>query len=463
MKKIFQLATFAAAVLACISCSKLIDGISPKNAIRTDELTEGDISLLTNGTMHQFEAFVSNVWFEGDYLAENFTGGPGFTLSDVHAETQSASSPTAKSRWQYCYGKVNYANQLLSSAMNAKSDNDDVRYAKGVAYFFRAYIYYHLAIRYGGVPIIEKPAMLEVVPRSTEEEVFDFIKSDIQKAESCLDHFTSFANPSLEALWMLEAKVHLWLGEKPDAIQAANKVIEGNRFTFSRTSADFASMFINGTSSAEIIFAPVNIRSKDYIRLFETVNDTDGSFNYSPTEELHSSLYADPAYASADIRKAATFTDADKTRVIKFPNGSLSLNQFVFNQAPSESPLMVFRLADAYLLLAEAHGNTPAGKDALKSFLESRYASVALPQDCSDSEYEAILLDENRREFYAEGRRWFDVKRFGLLYHVSDFSTWIDTQYDSWDGRDFLLYWPVPQDERDKANGAYTQNPGYEQ
>lgn len=71
------------------------------------------------------------------------------------------------------------------------------------------------------------------------------------------------------------------------------------------------------------------------------------------------------------------------------------------------------------------------------------------------------ILDENRREFYAEGHRWFDIKRIGLRHHSADFPKWIDKQYSEWNGRDFLMYWPIPQDERDKAGGAYTQNPGY--
>ena len=97
MKKI-NILIIASLVLLC-SCGKMLDEIAPKGAITTDKLKDSDIALLNNGVMHQFEAVVSNLWFEGDYLAENYASGPGFTFTDTHAETQSASSSTALSRW----------------------------------------------------------------------------------------------------------------------------------------------------------------------------------------------------------------------------------------------------------------------------------------------------------------------------------------------------------------------------
>ena len=84
-----------------------------------------------------------------------------------------------------------------------------------------------------------------------------------------------------------------------------------------------------------------------------------------------------------------------------------------------------------------------------------------------------------KREFYGEGRRWFDIKRLAvrrhgyvsfLDYERGDFPSWIKTVYpgndsyeiDGWNDRHQLMYWPIPQVERDKSYGALTQNPGYE-
>lgn len=470
-------------VLALSSCGKMLDGIAPKGAITTDMLSDSDIALLTNGVMHQFEAIVSNLWFEGDYLAENYAAGPGFSFSDTHAETQSASSPTALSRWQYCYGKLQYANLLIDAAK--KGSSAEAKEALGVGYFFRAYIYYNLVTRYGGVPIIETPTNLDAsVARATEATTWKFIEDNLDSADEYFTAagtaFRSFAYVSPEAVALLRARVYLWEGKYAQAVTEADKALANTAFGLSTTAAEWASMFISGNSCKELVFAPVNIRTTDYIRLFERVNDTDGSWNYSPVPALHAGLFADKAVAAGDYRKAPTFGE-DATRVIKFPNGQTG--QFIANPAPSESPLPVFRLADAYFMKAEAQWLGGSVDDALltlKTLMEKRYTTVALPATMTDAAFEDLFLDEMQREFYAEGRRWFDIKRLAVRRHgyvsatdysSGDFTTWIMTVYpgndsyaiDGWNDRHQLMYWPIPQTERDKSYGALTQNPGYEQ
>jgi hypothetical protein len=126
------------------------------------------------------------------------------------------------------------------------------------------------------------------------------------------------------------------------------------------------------------------------------------------------------------------------------------MNQFIVNAKASNSPLVMFRLADAYLIRAEALG-PESGLKVLKEFMEHRYSSVTLPSSMGEKEYQNLILDENNREFFGEGRRWFDIKRTGRT-----------DLYDTWNGRDFLLYWPIPQKERDIAGkDVYPQNNGY--
>ncbi len=334
--------------------------------------------------------------------------------------------------------------------------------ALGTGYLFRAIIYYNLVQRYGGVPIVKTSGDQTAIPRSSEEEVWAMIIEDITAAEELLTEFSSFAYPSKECCYALHAKVLLWMKEDDKAIEYADKVLDSHKFILNSTSADFASMYINGTSNKEIIFAPINIRSTDFIRLFTSVNDTDGSFNYSATDECYNDLFSDDAERSGDIRKSPTFSDSNPAPIIKFPNGQDG--QFIQNPDASQSPLLFMRLADVYLVKAEAQwakGDYSSARTTLETFLKSRYSSVSLSSSDGKAELEDLILNENRREFFAEGRRWFDIKRIGLRHHSSDFSTWINTQYSTWNGRDFLMYWPIPQVERDKSYGVYTQNPGY--
>ena len=214
--------------------------------------------------------------------------------------------------------------------------------------------------------------------------------------------------------------------------------------------AGYGGMFVSGTTSKEIIFALANKRTSNWLRLFTSLNDTDASWNYSMAEDLRMSLFADEIIKSGDIRKDATYNEEFPTRVIKFPNGGQNMGQFLANEDASSSPLVLLRLADVYLIKAEAQGNVN-GLSTIKTYMESRYDSVSLPTTMSEREFEDLVLDENQREFYAEGRRWFDIKRTGRT-----------DLYKTWNQRDFLLLWPIPQDERDLAgHDNYPQNPGY--
>ena len=119
-------------------------------------------------------------------------------------------------------------------------------------------------------------------------------------------------------------------------------------------------------------------------------------------------------------------------------------------------------------------------KATLLTLMRSRYATVSLGTVTTDDDFEKLLLDELQREFYSEGRKWFDIKLLAIRrhgyksyydYESKDFPTWVRVVYpgndsytiDGWNDRHQLMYWPIPQFERDKSGGALVQNPGYEQ
>lgn len=447
MKQMKRIFIFGALALLLAGCSSQLDQIRPKDKISSSAVNEADLSKLTNGILNRMESLTVSFWCDGDYLGENFTSGPGFDYADYHGEIVSSSSSWAKSRWQTGFVAIMHINELLKSANSASAESAATLQAKGTAYFCRAYVYYELVSRFGGVPILTEPSM-GVVPISPEADVWAQIIADLHEAEKYLEPVSNVYRPSDEACWALLSKAYLWTGDKTKAIEYADKLIN-SRFVLSKTSNEFAGMFVAGQSSKEIIFALANKRTSGQLRLFEKMNDTDASFNYSMAEELRTSLFAD-THGTGDIRKDPTYNPSYPVRIIKFPNGGQNMGQFIANDDPSASPLMVFRLADAYLTKAEAQGAS-AGLATMKTFMESRYATVTLPESLTEKEFQDLVLDENNREFYAEGRRWFDIKR-----------TKRTDLYKTWGGRDHLLYWPIPQDEIDLVGKeAYPQNPGY--
>ena len=88
--------------------------------------------------------------------------------------------------------KVNVAIQELSNTESVL-DIDFREKNLGEAYFIRAWVYFSMAKRYGGVPLIKEPQDILLsleelqVPRSTEAETYDMIAEDCDMAVSLLD------------------------------------------------------------------------------------------------------------------------------------------------------------------------------------------------------------------------------------------------------------------------------------
>jgi hypothetical protein len=104
----------------------------------------------------------------------------------------SAPSSTMAAYWDYT--SVRYINQFLSDIIDlkAKGSLDDATYNSlfGEAHFIRAYIYFGMVKRYGGLPLVttvqDLPPGSDVsstlVPRSTEKATWDFVISELDLA-----------------------------------------------------------------------------------------------------------------------------------------------------------------------------------------------------------------------------------------------------------------------------------------
>lgn len=91
------------------------------------------------------------------------------------------------------YNNVRSVNELLANLPQAKVSEKFKKTLTGEAKFIRAFHYFAMVKRYGGVPIVKTVQnykgdnMAELqVPRNTEQEVYDFIGADLDEAVSSL-------------------------------------------------------------------------------------------------------------------------------------------------------------------------------------------------------------------------------------------------------------------------------------
>ncbi|GAA4304839.1 RagB/SusD family nutrient uptake outer membrane protein [Compostibacter hankyongensis] len=152
-----------------------------------------------------------------------------------------------------------------------------------------------------------------------------------------------------------------------------------------------------------------------------------------------------------------------------------SLNKFddalrADNQASGVRPFIAFRLAEDYLIAAEALMKTGKTAEAVRyiNTLRERAAKPgATPAETGEHKKAMditaaqlnmdFILDERGRELIGEQFRWFDlVRTHQLLTRVRAYNP---------DGgpniKDFHVLRPIPQDQIDRTTNEFPQNEGY--
>ena len=140
------------------------------------------------------------------------------------------------------------------------------------------------------------------------------------------------------------------------------------------------------------------------------------------------------------------------------------------SRTSSFKDILIYRLAETYLMAAEAyfHRDGGASEKALEYFNKTYVRAGNAPETSLTLDK---ILDEYARELYFEGVRWPLLKRLGLLgervrLHSGDTKTedprlnqnYIQARTNFSDARDYR--WPIPQEELDLMPG-FGQNQGW--
>jgi hypothetical protein len=176
-------------VLFSTSCNDDRLDILPLNILTSDQIFQSEAGI---------EAYMAALY---DQLpVEDFRfGGWGQDLANFTDESVTNSSvegvgiPNGTQLPWWGYANIRNVNDLIAKLPAANLSETKKSSLVGEAKFIRAFYYFGLVKRYGGVPIIKEVqnftganiAELQV-PRNTEKEVWDFIATDLEEAASAL-------------------------------------------------------------------------------------------------------------------------------------------------------------------------------------------------------------------------------------------------------------------------------------
>ena len=165
-----------------------------------------------------------------------------------------------------------------------------------------------------------------------------------------------------------------------------------------------------------------------------------------------------------DRRPPIVIRDIDEWNAINFPTLTKHLdpNRATVNDPSGIRDFQVFRLAETYLLAAEAEIRQGKLDEAATSLnvVRRRAAKVGFEDEMELTPSEVnidTLLNEAGRELAGEMKRWFRLKRLDKLIE----RVRLYNERAAPNIQPFHRLRPIPQQEIDRATNELPQNPGY--
>ncbi|WP_031301406.1 RagB/SusD family nutrient uptake outer membrane protein [Sphingobacterium paucimobilis] len=432
LKIFFSICT---AVMLTLSSCKDVLNLYPTSAVTPGNITEKDIVPLTNGiynTAQNNAGSESYILFDlvGGNLI-NSSAGSGSAIIPFIENILRPENGILKTGWNGYYRAIYYANTAIQSVEDLPSSTNK-NTLLGTAYFFRALTYYNLVTRWGGVPLLTVTSDAKI-PRNSEAEVWTQIEQDLSLAMQLLPSFNrakakSYFYVSSEAAKALMARVKLMRGDKPTAAILAEEIITSGTFQLD----DYSKIF-RGQDNTETIFSFANILEESSVNLsgqffYTYSHSTGGSYVYKPTNEAMN------LYTSGDNRKDYSATTYNSLNIVnKFPSGQAG-----------RDPLIIIRLSEMFLISAEAKGHIN-GIGRLNDLRSKR--GLTTTTTANETHFLDLILEERRKELYAEGFRYYDLVRTNRLTSTLGIS-------------DHYKKFPIPSDEL-MLNNQLEPNEGY--
>lgn len=505
MKKILFPILLSLFITVAPSCSKTDLDLSPVSSITdnnfwksTEQWESFVVGIHSRLRTHTFNLFVLGGMRADEFGETSFGGESTNNRERLWLNTLNVSNPGVSGYGDF-YSNINQINLLIQKTEETTVLTEaNKSYYLGQAYGMRAFYYFHLLRSWGDVIIHTTATTTFDLNKLAKEaspaaEVMALIKSDLDKSEAAFgSNYTFKLNKiiwSKSATLMLKSEVYLWSSKRynggtADATIAKNALqsIQQNATSLGLMD-NFREIFGYSTKgNKELIFAirndlnEYNFMGGEFMVYLPQINyignyydslsrakidvqkDLVGGTGGFQAPIKKSTYYRFPKEDSrkyGSIQGAFTFTDNEYALAGCF----LSKYQGILNAGSRVmiDDYPIYRYADLLLMLAEAKvtlGETPA--DEINQVRKRAYGANyqesvhGFPNQPADDNLAEMILKERFFEFVGEGKRWYDLLRFGKEY-VYKYTTVTE---------EYKLLWPVDLTTLTN-NKALKQTPGY--
>lgn len=415
--------------------------------------------------------------------------------------TSISSNTYVKEAYLTNYNAIYKANQLLEKI----AEKGDVIFTNPAdktamaaeARFLRAFCYFDLLRWFGRVPLIDRTMTAgeaSKIKRTAVADVYKLIISDLELAIP--DLLPSYDNANYGRVTKYGAKallglVYMTRSSPTYGIDGAMLGLnEWDKAYQQLNDIKLSGLYAFGTDYEPIFKTEGNANKENVLTISYTQNistPVGGNFMVELGYEPYFASVNLSAQGALEARPISTgfmklFTAADKRQLYGIATsytvasgtykGSYTLPVFKKYIDPARYgngredwgvDFMITRYTDVLMLMAECTlhggGGTQADVDAIVNRVRTR---AGVPANAVNITLDQ-LFEERRKEFFAEGTRWFDLIRSGKA--VATMNAWRiaeDTENKIRTIDNNSLLYPIPLQELLAVPGLYDQNLGYD-
>ena len=290
--------------------------------------------------------------------------------------------------WNYYYKQILSTN-IAARSYDPESDNEVARACRAVAVAYRAMLYLDLARWYEFLPNAKEEARNN--PRAKREDMFEFIKNDLEYAEQNIaasPYVGDKTLPDLACVYGLMARLYMWVENYPKAAEYADKAI--------------------GASSC----SPMNEATwTDPVSGFNTLSNRAWMWGMTFAKEndaVQTGICNWTSMLSVGSHARNTYVG------VKFRPGEGNYADFT---AGSSVAVPLMRIEEMYFTKFEAEAHVSSTiSDFVQWMKDNRDPQYTTTAASKDEMVEEIVF-QKRIEFWGEGLALFDIKR--LNYSVT--------------------------------------------
>ena len=455
---------------------------------------QADISGIDEG----FGQYLRMYWYMQELTTdEAIIGWDDQTIKDLHGHNWTSSDVFVSAMYYRIMFQISMVNEFLRETTDAKLDSRNVdanlraeiSTYQAEARFHRALSYWHGLDLFGIPPFVteDDPVGSFFPEQRTQQQLFEFIESEL------LDIIPSLADPMANeygradkaAAWMLLAKLYLnaevYTGTArwADCLNYTEQVISAGY----KLDDNYDHLFLADNDQADGIIFSINydgLSTRTYGGTTFIVhagvggemsaadsgidNGWGGSRTTSALVEKFEDTDTRPDFfsegQSLEIETFEEISDFTKGWAIRKFKNITSDGQKGSDDEFVDTDFPMFRLADAYLMYAEAHlqgggGDINTALGYVNALQERAFGNADNNISAADLDLN-FIIDERARELLWECHRRTDLIRFGLFTSGYDWP-WKGNVAEGTDSPEHLKLFPIPAADL-AANPNLSQN-----